>query len=243
MRRNSASSAKPMPRVDTPGKRDGTAVFGIDVRVPGMLFAVIARCPHFGGKLASCDDLLRRLVPGVGEFSRCRPSATCRQSEPQPECRGWHGRGGRLHLGRDTGSKGAQDHLGQRTRRTREHRQFARAFREQAAGPPTVVAVDRGDAREGPGERAERVEAEYELPFQAHATMEPMNTTAHVRGDGTIEVWTPTQIAEHRRTEIAAAFGHAAGEGHRSHDVIRRILRPPLSMGLRSPKRGRWPRK
>ena len=47
---------KPMGRVDTPGKVDGTAVFGIDVRVPGMLFAVIARCPYFGGKVVSCDD-------------------------------------------------------------------------------------------------------------------------------------------------------------------------------------------
>jgi isoquinoline 1-oxidoreductase subunit beta len=56
---------KPIPRVDVPGKVDGSAVFGIDVRVPGMLFAVIARCPHFGGKLASCDDSLARATPGV----------------------------------------------------------------------------------------------------------------------------------------------------------------------------------
>jgi isoquinoline 1-oxidoreductase subunit beta len=56
---------KPTGRVDTRAKVDGSAVFGIDVRVPGMLFAVIARCPHFGGKLASCNDRAAKAVPGV----------------------------------------------------------------------------------------------------------------------------------------------------------------------------------
>jgi isoquinoline 1-oxidoreductase beta subunit len=56
---------KPMGRVDTPSKTDGTAVFGTDVRVPGMLFAVIARCPYFGGKVASCDDSGARATAGV----------------------------------------------------------------------------------------------------------------------------------------------------------------------------------
>lgn len=58
-------AGKPIPRVDMPSKVDGSAVFGLDVRVPGMLFAVIARCPHFGGKAASCDDSDAKGTPGV----------------------------------------------------------------------------------------------------------------------------------------------------------------------------------
>jgi isoquinoline 1-oxidoreductase beta subunit len=64
---------KPMARVDTPNKVNGAAVFGIDVRVPGMLFAVIARCPHFGGDLASCDDSAAKSVPGVRRVFRVPP--------------------------------------------------------------------------------------------------------------------------------------------------------------------------
>jgi isoquinoline 1-oxidoreductase subunit beta len=56
---------KPIPRVDVPSKVDGSAGFGIDVRVTGMLFAVIARCPHFGGKLESFDATAAKAVPGV----------------------------------------------------------------------------------------------------------------------------------------------------------------------------------
>ena len=56
---------KPVPRVDLPSKVDGSAMFGIDVRVPEMLFAVVARCPHFGGKLESFDATAAKAVPGV----------------------------------------------------------------------------------------------------------------------------------------------------------------------------------
>ena len=70
---------KPTGRVDTPCKVDGSAIFGIDVRVPGMLFAVIARCPHFGGKLISCDDSAAKAIPGVKAVFAVPPSALRRE--------------------------------------------------------------------------------------------------------------------------------------------------------------------
>jgi CO/xanthine dehydrogenase Mo-binding subunit len=65
----------PIPRIDVPGKVDGTAAFGIDVRLPGMLFAVIARCPQFGGKLQSFDATQARAIPGVRAIFPIAPIA------------------------------------------------------------------------------------------------------------------------------------------------------------------------
>ena len=80
-------------------------------------------------------------------------------------------------------------------------------LREKASGPPTVVSAERGNVIEGLANSARRVEADYEMPFQAHATMETMNTTVRVREDGQIEVWSPTQIAAIAQTEIAQLAG------------------------------------
>jgi isoquinoline 1-oxidoreductase beta subunit len=82
------------------------------------------------------------------------------------------------------------------TERLREHAKV------RAAGPPTFVAIQRGDAIAALARSARVIEADYESPFQAHATMEPMNTTVHVRDDE-IEVWSPTQFGDEVQTEIA----------------------------------------
>ena len=205
---------KPMARVDTPGKVNGAAVFGIDVRIPGMLFAVIARCPHFGGELATCDDTRAKAVPGVRRIFKLPPisvtpgigrdihvaGGVCVVAESS-----WAAIEGRkaLKLTWNKGPGGQESSASLRA-----------AFEQQAAGPPTVVAADRGDALKVLAQSARRVEAAYELPFQAHATMEPMNATVHVRGDGAIEVWAPTQnpgardgSATSTQQEIAALAG------------------------------------
>jgi isoquinoline 1-oxidoreductase beta subunit len=204
---------KPMPRVDVPAKVSGAAVFGIDVRVPGMLFAVIARCPHFGGELATCDDTQAKAVSGVRRVFKLPPigqapgfgriihaaGGVCVVADSS-----WAAIEGRkaLKLTWNKGPGGEESTASLRA-----------AFERQAAGPPTVVAADHGDALKVLAESPGRIEAAYELPFQAHATMEPMNATAHVRTDGTIEVWAPTQIPGSRgggtstQSEIAALAG------------------------------------
>lgn len=205
---------KSMPRVDTPSKVNGAAVFGIDVRVPGMLFAVIARCPHFGGELASCDDTRAKAVSGVRRIFKLPPIGLTPAIGRNIHVAGgvcvvadssWAAIEGRkaLELTWNKGAGGDESSASLRA-----------AFEKQAAGPPTVVAVDRGDALKVLAQSPRRVEAAYELPFQAHATMEPMNATAHVRSDGSVEIWAPTQIPGSRagsatstQAEIAALAG------------------------------------
>lgn len=198
---------KPMPRVDTPSKVDGTAVFGLDVRPPGLLFAVIARCPHFGGKLISVDTSDAKSVPGVKAVFAVPGMAYSEAIGINPNVAEgvavvanstWAAIQGRkaLNIKWDKGP-GAQE----TTAKLQEQ------FREKASGPPTVVNGEHGDVAQALESAHKKVEADYEMPFQAHATMEPMNTTVHVKQDGTIEVWSPTQGADLAQGTIA----HVAG--------------------------------
>jgi isoquinoline 1-oxidoreductase subunit beta len=194
-------------RVDTPGKVDGSAVFGLDVRVPGMLFAVIARCPQFGGKLISCDDSAAKAIPGVKAVFAVPPIGFTQGMDVNLNVAGgvavvasctWAALQGRnaLKIVWDKGP-GAQESTAA----------LQEQLREKAAGPATVVSADRGNVIQALAGAEKKIEADYEMPFQAHATMEPMNTTTHVRADGHIEVWSPTQIGNIAQTEIA----HLAG--------------------------------
>jgi isoquinoline 1-oxidoreductase subunit beta len=198
---------KPMGRVDTPGKVDGSAIFGIDVRVPGMLFAVIARCPHFGGKLVSCDDSAARATPGVKAVFAVPPIGFVPGIDRNLNVAGgiavvasctWAALDGRkaLKIVWDKGA-GAQESTAA----------LQEQLRQKAAGPPSVVSADRGNVDQALAGAEKKIEADYEMPFQAHATMEPMNTTAHVREDGCIEVWSPTQIGNIAQAEIAQLAG------------------------------------
>jgi len=197
---------KPMPRVDVPSKVDGSGVFGIDVRVPGMVFAVVARCPHFGGKLQSFDASAATAVPGVRAVFPIAPLGLLPNLKQNINTAGgiavvaestWSAMQGRraLKIAWDKGPSGSE---------TTEA--LSKQLKAQAAAPPSFVAVNQGDALKALQEKAKRVDAFYELPFQAHATMEPMNTTMHVREDG-IEVWSPTQIGAGLQEEIALLSG------------------------------------
>jgi isoquinoline 1-oxidoreductase beta subunit len=191
---------KPLPRTDVPGKVDGSAIFGIDVRVPGTLFAVIARCPFFGGKLQSFDATAAKSIPGVRavfavpplprRFNTAGGVAIVADSS-------WAAIQGRrklvIHWEHAPGGDESTDSL-------REQ------ILQRAAAPPFFIAVDRGDAPEVLASATKKVESSYESPFQAHATMEPMNTTVHVR-ENEIEAWSPTQFADEVQDEIAKLSG------------------------------------
>jgi isoquinoline 1-oxidoreductase beta subunit len=187
---------KAVPRTDVPSKVDGSAAFGIDVRVPGMLYAVIARCPHFGGKMASFDATAAKAVSGVREVFAVAPLP-----RPLNAAGGvavvanstWAAIQGRkaLKITWDKGPDGDES--------TASLRKQIDAL---ATGPATFVPVNRGDIQKALDGAAKKVEGSYELGFQAHATMEPMNTTVHVREDG-IEVWTPTQWADRIQGTVA----------------------------------------
>jgi isoquinoline 1-oxidoreductase subunit beta len=197
---------KPIPRVDVPSKVDGSAGFGIDVRVPGMLFAVIARCPHFGGKLISFDPTAAKTVPGVRDVFPVPPVGFIPKIIRNVNSSAgvavvaestWSAIEGRkaLKISWDKGPGGNES-----------TESLRKLLQEQAVAPPSFVPVDRGDARKALSGATKKIEATYELPFQAHATMEPMNTTIHVRDDS-IEVWSPTQGGEMLQNEIAQLSG------------------------------------
>src|SRR5689334_11940764 len=191
-----------VPRLDTPAKVDGSAVFGIDVKVPGMLVASIERCPVFGGTLKSYDATKAKAVPGVRAVVALDPSpwtgttgawaAGCAAGVAVVADTYWQAVTGRRALGIqwDEGAAASLDSDGIRT-------QFVKL-----ADQPGVEARKDGDAAATLAGAAKRVEAVYEVPFLHHATMEPMSCTAHVRADG-CDVWVPTQN-QTRAQEVAA---------------------------------------
>jgi isoquinoline 1-oxidoreductase subunit beta len=193
---------KPVPRVDIPDKVDGSAVFGLDVRRPGMLYAVIARPPHFGGKALHVDDSDAKASPGVKAVFAVPAIGYVPAIDRNLNVAGgvavvadstWNAMQGRkaLNITWDQG-------------RNESTATLQAQFREAAAGPPSLVTVDRGKVEEVFAGATRKIEADYEFPFQAHATMEPMNTTVHVRNDGKIDVWSPTQIPAIAQETIAA---------------------------------------
>ena len=167
---------KASKRLDTPEKVNGAAVFGIDVRIPGMLHAVVARCPVFGGKAASFDANAARAVPGVKQVVPISSGVAVVAENT------WSAAEGRRAL-KIRWDEGATASVSTENIRSR----FAE--KAQSAG---VVARRDGDAAAALEGAARKVEAVYEAPYLAHAPMEPLNCTAHVRPDG-CDVWASTQ--------------------------------------------------
>jgi isoquinoline 1-oxidoreductase subunit beta len=191
---------KPIPRTDVPSKVDGSAAFGIDVRVPDMLFAVIARCPFFGGRLQSFDPSAAQTVPGVQAVFPVPPLP-----------RHFNTAGGVAVVADSTwaaieGRKAFAPRWDKGPGENESTENLRKQVRQRAIAAPTFIALDRGDALDILADPVKKVEASYESPFQAHATMEPMNTTVHVR-DNEIEVWSPTQFADEVQDEIAKLSG------------------------------------
>jgi isoquinoline 1-oxidoreductase beta subunit len=163
-------------RLDTPPKVNGSAKFGIDVRVPGMLYAVAERCPVFGGKVASFDATGAKAVPGVKHVVQISSGVAVVADNT------WSANQGRkaLKIRWDEGERGNLTSA-----------EISRRFVERAQ-QPGAVAKKEGDAAAGLAGAAKKLEAIYEVPYLAHAPMEPLNCTADVRADS-CEVWASTQ--------------------------------------------------
>ena len=173
-------------RVDIPAKTDGSARFGIDVRVPGMLYAVVARCPTIGGKAVRFDAAKAKAVPGVKHVVEIPPTGPDGAFAPGGVAvvaeTSWAAIQGRLALGVewDPGL-----HVAESSAALRQQM-------EQLIAQPAKVCRSDGDAEAALGRATRKVEAVYELPFVGHATMEPMNATVHVKPDS-VEAWLPSQ--------------------------------------------------
>jgi len=186
-------------RIEGTAKATGAAKFGIDSRTPGMEFAVIARCPVFGGKAAKFDAAKAKQVPGVRDvisIDPVGPGAFTAGGVVVLADNSWAAIQGRkaLEITWDEGPNAAES-----SESLRNH------FIENAAKPGKMVRND-GDADAALGSAAKKVEAVYELPFAPHACMEPMNCTVHIRPDGA-EAWVPTQAPQWAQDIIAKVSG------------------------------------
>ncbi len=186
---------KPQKRMDTPAKVSGKTMFGIDVKVPGMLYASLQRCPVFGGTVAGFDATKAKTVPGVKQVAQISSGVAVLADNT------WSAMEGRKALvvqwdeGKLAGASSAT---------------IRRTFMELAEKPPAPAAVARkeGDAAAALNAAPRKLEAVYEAPYLAHAPMEPMNCAAHVRADG-CDVWTGTQIQSAARETAAQITGLA----------------------------------
>lgn len=164
-------------RVDTPSKVDGSAQYGIDVKVDGMKIAAVSICPVPDGTLASLDDSAARQIKGVVDVIRIKNAVAVTADHY------WAARQGLAAL-KITWNYGPKTSLSSQS--------IWSDLKEASQNGKPVMGRQDGDADGKMGSAAKRVEAVYELPLLAHATMEPINTTIHVRPDA-CEIWLGTQ--------------------------------------------------
>ncbi len=183
---------KSLKRLDTKGKVDGSASFGIDVVIPGMLHASVMASPVFGGKLKSVNDTAARKLRGVKQIVKLGNAVAVVATNT------WYARQGlaALKVEWDEGVNAKLDTAGMR------------ALMTAALDRPGVVARNDGDAAQAVAKTPGRIERTYINPMLAHAPMEPMNATVHVRG-GFAEIWTGTQAPARARDEAAKVLGLA----------------------------------
>jgi isoquinoline 1-oxidoreductase beta subunit len=191
---------KPVHRVDTPAKTDGSAVFSMDIRVPGMLYAVIARPPMFGGKVGKVDDAKAKRVPGVKHVVQV-PSGVAVVATTT-----WQAIQGRDALQVTWDESGA----------TKENSADLKTAMEEATQKAGTTVRKDGDPAAG---GAKTIEAVYDVPWQAHAPMEPINCTARVTADS-CEVWAPTQVPSWAFTELTRVTGLPREKIHLHIDLI-----------------------
>jgi isoquinoline 1-oxidoreductase beta subunit len=181
---------KSVRRLDTPSKVNGTAQFGLDVRLPGMLFALVARPPVFGGKVVSFDATESLKIPGVKTVEKI-PSGVAIVAD-----RFWSAKLGREKL-KISWDNGPNANL--------STAQMLADFSKQSASPGTI-AKKTGDPAAALAGAAKTITAEYDVPYLAHAMMEPLNCVVDLRSDS-CELWTGTQFQTIDRARAAQAAG------------------------------------
>jgi isoquinoline 1-oxidoreductase beta subunit len=182
---------KPIPRVENSGKVDGSAIFGMDVTVPGMLYAAVTTSPVFGGKVASYDREAIRSMPGFVEVVEI-PNGVAVVARSY-----WQARTAlaALPIEFDDGPNGS---VTSETLRSE--------YQKALAGDSWHTPHATGDKDAIAKGFASVFSQDYESQFLAHATMEPMNCTAHVSSDG-CDVWAPTQGQELSQLVVSQVLG------------------------------------
>jgi isoquinoline 1-oxidoreductase subunit beta len=183
---------KPMKRLDVPEKVNGRAKFGIDQRRPGMYHAVVLRCPVFGGKAVSFDATKARQVRGVKDVVQISTGVAVVADNT------WDAMEGRRALE-------VKWDLGPTADATTDS-----IFANFGNSLDTVAGYSAkkvGDAAAALNSAATKIEAEYRAPYEAHATMEPMNCTADIKEGVSAEIWAPTQFQTPSQNAAAKIAG------------------------------------
>ncbi|MTW10263.1 molybdopterin-dependent oxidoreductase [Pseudoduganella eburnea] len=201
---------KDVARLDLPAKTDGSALYGIDVKLPGMLYAAVRQCPHFGGTLASVDPQAALSKRGVKQVVRL-PDAVAVVADSY-----WRAQQALDALKPEWNLAAASKHS------SAPYRAMLQAAVQQDGDlvvPYKGKAEDVSAAHQaGMARAASWLERQYTVPLLAHATMEPMNGTASVK-DGRAELWLPTQAQDTARSFVAKALG-IEGEAVTIHTTL-----------------------
>jgi isoquinoline 1-oxidoreductase beta subunit len=181
---------KAAKRLDTPAKVNGTAVFGIDARPAGVKIAAVAQSPVFGGRVKGVNEAAAKAVKGVRQVVRLEDAVAVIADHMGAAKKGMDALAVQWDAGPNANLASAD---------------IAAAL-ERAVQSPGAVAQNIGDADQALRRAVTKVEARYSVPFLAHATMEPMNCTVHVRPDG-CEIWVGTQVSARAQAEAARVTG------------------------------------
>jgi isoquinoline 1-oxidoreductase beta subunit len=181
---------EPVKRLDTHDKICGRAKFGIDARPDGLVYAVVARCPVFGGNVASFDATRAKAVPGVKKVVQISNGVAVIADNTWNAIQGCKV----LDITWDEGPNAAQTSA-----------KISQLFAERAQ-QEGLVAKTAGDAKQALVGATKKIDAVYEAPYLAHSTMEPMNCTAVVHADS-CEVWASTQMQTGSRAIASQTTG------------------------------------
>ena len=175
---------KPSARADVPAKTDGSAVFGMDVRLPNMLFASVVQVPQMGGTLISFDAKEALAMPGVVKCVQLTSAAGSAPGFAVVAKSTWH-------------AKQAADKVkaqwAQRMEGAIDTKRIESELKEKLKSEKGFTFHEQGDAAKAESSAARMIEVQYKAPYLAHATMEPMNCTAQFKA-GALEIWAPTQV-------------------------------------------------
>ena len=202
---------KPARRTDSPAKVTGAAKFGLDTRVPGMLVASVERCPAYGGtpRRFNADEV--KAAPGVRAVFEIKSVHLTHQfgETSGPGSRNYTCSGVAIVADSTWAAMEGRKHLKVEWNEAPVATESTASLREkmiELTSKPAAVIRNDGDFDKAHAAAAKQIEAVYEVPFLAHAAMEPVNCTAHFR-DSECELWAPTQIPGAAAASVAQALG------------------------------------
>jgi len=189
---------KPLPRQDIPDKTNGQTIFGMDKKLPGMLYAVVERSPRFAGKIKSFDDTATKAIPGVKSVFKIQAEvfSTKREGVVVVADNLWAAMQGRKALKIEWDDTGFEHHSTD---------ELYTKMKESLKGEPKISKT-KGNFSSTFNASSKKAEAVYETPYEAHSCMEPLNCIAYFQ-DNKCEIWGPIQGPDMIQEDISAKFG------------------------------------